>query len=171
MNIMYEDVKIKYKTGMYGGKFLPMHKGHLSCIEKASKICDKLYLILFVGGAYEKINRTFLKDDFCSFQYRYNQVLTTSEMFDNIHPLYIDVSECFAEDGSEDWDAETPLVIQSCGHFDAVFSSEPSYSDYFNRAYPWADHILIDPLRKEVPISATKIRYELNEDERKKWII
>lgn len=42
--------------------------------------------------------------------------------------------------------------------FDYVYSSEPSYSDYFKRAYPFATHIIIDTERTAVPISATMIR-------------
>ena len=41
---------------------------------------------------------------------------------------------------------------------DVVFSSEIQYSDYFKLAYPSAKHILIDPPRINVPISATKLR-------------
>ena len=43
----------KFKAGMYGGKFMPFHKGHLYCVEQASKMCEKLYVILFVGGEQE----------------------------------------------------------------------------------------------------------------------
>ena len=171
MNILYEDVKIKYKTGMYGGKFLPMHKGHLYCVEQASKLCDKLYLLLFWGGVAEEYIRKSDNRKMLQIVNRFLQVTKVSLMFDNVIPRFINISTCRLPSGGEDWDAETPLVIQSCGHFDAVFSSEPSYSDYFNRAYPWADHILIDPLRKEIPISATEIRDKLSEDEQKEWII
>ena len=44
----------KYKIGMYGGKFMPFHKGHNYCIEFAAKECKKLYVILFYGGADEE---------------------------------------------------------------------------------------------------------------------
>ena len=43
----------KYKVGMYGGKFMPFHKGHLHCVEVASSMCDKLYVILFHGSDQE----------------------------------------------------------------------------------------------------------------------
>ena len=43
----------KYKVGMYGGKFMPFHKGHLHCVEIASKQCEKLYVILFHGNDQE----------------------------------------------------------------------------------------------------------------------
>ena len=44
----------RYKTGMYGGKFMPMHAGHMHCLRVASKMCDKVYLILFFGGNQEE---------------------------------------------------------------------------------------------------------------------
>ena len=43
----------KYKIGMYGGKFMPLHKGHNYCIETACEECEKVYVILFYGGADE----------------------------------------------------------------------------------------------------------------------
>ena len=36
--------------GFYGGKFLPMHKGHLYCIDTAARMCDHVAVILFAGG-------------------------------------------------------------------------------------------------------------------------
>lgn len=39
---------------MYGGKFLPFHKGHKYCVDIASKECQKVYVILFWGGADEE---------------------------------------------------------------------------------------------------------------------
>ena len=37
-------MKKKYKVGMYGGKFMPFHKGHMYCVEKAASMCEKLYV-------------------------------------------------------------------------------------------------------------------------------
>ena len=97
-----------------------------------------------------------------------------------IIPAKIDISKCRYPNGKENWDAETPLVISKIATlnenltfngtsirngafnqgqpFDYVYSSEPSYSDYFKRAYPFAKHIIIDTARAAVPISATMIR-------------
>ena len=44
----------KYKTGMYGGKFMPMHKGHEYCARVAAKECETVYVILFFGGEEEE---------------------------------------------------------------------------------------------------------------------
>lgn len=163
-----------YRSGMYGGKFFPFHTGHLMCINHAAAMCDKLYVILFVNGEYERqVNRDnidFDIDEYLTIGRRYNLLAYTAMKFDNVVPLMIDVAKCTNPDGTEDWDAETPKVIDCCGRFDAVFSSEPSYDEYFKRAYPWADHVLIDPPREIVPISATMIR-NMNVNEAKEWII
>ena len=81
------------------------------------------------------------------------------------------MSSCRLPDGSEDWDAETPLVIEKIGKFDAVYSSEESYGEYFSRASPWAKHVLVDPPRIVYPISGTKIRNMKDEEEKNLWKI
>lgn len=162
----------QYKAGMYGGKFLPMHKGHLYCVETASKLCEKVYLILFSGGAWEQLERQLNDKDIYTVQSRWNKVKEVSKRFNNVIPIHIDVAKCILPDGREDWDAETPLVLNACCHFDAVFGSEPVlYAPYFERAYPWADYVIVDADREIVPISATMIRHELSDEESKKWIV
>lgn len=161
-----------YKAGMYGGKFLPMHKGHLYCVETASKLCNKVYLILFSCGAWERLERELNDRDIYSVESRWKKVQEVANRFDNVYPIHIDVSQCILPDGREDWDAETPLVLAATEKFDAVFGSEPVlYAPYFERAYPWADYVIVDADRKKVPISATMIRHELSEEEAKKWIV
>ena len=159
---------------MYGGKFYPFHTGHMMCITHAAEMCDKLYVILFVNGEFERsvnANGTKFKvDKYLSTSYRVGILHKIGETFDNVYPIVINVNDCVKSDGSEDWDAETPLVCYKCGIFDYVFSSEPSYDEYFKRAYPWAKHILIDPPRKIVPISATMIR-NMNLNDAKEWIV
>jgi len=164
----------KYKSGMYGGKFMPFHKGHLLCVDKAAKECEKVYLIIFINGIdEEKILNSVNKKDYkiLSPDNRIKVIHEVSKLYFNVIPIVIDVKECRTKHGEEDWDKETPLVIESCGKFEAVYSSEPSYDEYFNRAYPYAKHVLVDPPRKIVPISATKIRNMKNNNERKKWLI
>lgn len=108
-----------------------------------------------------------------------------------IIPAKIDISKCRYPNGKENWNAETPLVISEISTsneiltfngenirdgafnqsqpFDYVYSSEPSYSDYFKRAYPFAEHIIIDTERNAVPVSATKIR-NMDTDMARKYI-
>lgn len=161
----------RYEVGMYGGKFMPMHKGHLHCLEVASRLCERVYLLLFVGGYMEKWIRELDDRDILSEESRWRVVRDVAGRFDNVTPKCIDVSECVTPDGAEDWYAETPLVLDACGHIDAVFSSEPElYDPYFKSEYPDADHIIVDANREVVPISATDIRH-MTDEEAARWML
>ena len=96
--------------------------------------------------------------------------MRVAAQYPNVWVNIIDVSKCKLPDGSEDWDAETPLVNEVCGHLDAVYGSEPSYAAYFARAYPDAVYRCLDPERKELNISATMVR-KMNKTERKEWMV
>lgn len=164
----------KFNVGFYGGKFMPFHKGHDYCIRTAHELCEKVYVILFFGGDDElKILDSAPDEDkeMLSLDSRMKHLRSVCEAYPNTEIHVIDVTNVKKEDGSEDWDGETPLVLAITGKMDAVFSSEPSYDAYFSRAYPWAKHILVDPPREHYPISATKIRNMKTQEERKKWIL
>ena len=162
----------KYKVGMYGGKFMPLHKGHNYCIEKASKECELVYAILFYGGAEEEKVLEKYHEDYLSVSDRKNHIINILKQYENVLPVIIDISTCRLPNGEEDWNMETPLVREVVGdQLDAVYSSEPSYGDYFKRAYPEAVHRLVDVKRIHYPISGTKIRRMKNLKEREKWII
>ena len=163
----------KYKVGMYGGKFLPFHKGHFYCLQKASEECDLVYCVLVIGGEDERKILSKRNDDFLQPENRKKVIeKICKENFKNVKFTTIDVTNCVCEDGSEDWDAETPLMVEACegNTLNAVYGSEPAYKKYFNRAYPSAEYVLVDVNRVEVPISATKIR-EMDKRERQNWIV
>ena len=162
---------LHYKIGMYGGKFIPFHKGHYFCLNIAAFFCDKVYCILFYGGDQELEilkNDTILDKKYLNVEARKEEILHICSKFSNVEPVFIDVTKCKTIDGKEDWDAETPLVLNACGKLNAVFSSEKSYDEYFRRAYPWAEHVLVDPPRENYPISATMLR-NMTEKEAEKW--
>ena len=160
----------KYKVGMYGGKFMPFHKGHMHCIEVASSQCELLYVILFHGGDQEIEILKTKHEEWLQPENRLKRVQEACKKFKNVKVIPIDVTECKFEDGTEDWDKETQLVLDACGPLNAVYGSEPEYTEYYKRAFPEATYELIDVERKDVPISGTMIR-EMNEEERKIWII
>lgn len=163
--------KKKFKVGMYGGKFMPMHKGHLKCLDMAARECELVYLIMFIGGDQEEqIVHNMPNDEDLSIENRLTQCYRAAALYDNVFVEIIDVSNCKLPDGSEDWDAETPLVLARCGHLDAVYGSEPSYAFYFARAYPDAVYRCLDPERKELNISATMVR-NMSKEERKEWMV
>ena len=184
----------KYKIGMYGGKFLPLHLGHKYCIETAMEECELVHVILFFGGADEEkiLKENFgirylslderkeqllklyyqLKSSSTNYKYSYDGVKYIFQYKEPIKVYILDVSQCRLPNGEEDWDAETPLVRNIVGpELNAVYSSEPSYGEYFSRAYPEAEHRLVDVKRLHYPISATVIRNMTSEKDRKEWMI
>ena len=164
-----------YKIGMYGGKFLPFHKGHNYCVEVAAAECETVYVILFHGSADEEQILRETPRDWLSLAKRTEklyQMCRANEHLATVIPALIDVSGLRLPDGTEDWDAETPLVRNLLGdQLDAVYSSEVSYGAYFSRAYPEAVHRLVDVPRIHYPISGTEIRTAQGEEVRKRWAI
>ena len=148
----------KYKIGMYGGKFMPFHKGHLHCVEIASAQCEILYVLLFHGGDQEIEILKTRHEKWLQPEDRLKHIQKACEKFKNVKVVPIDITKCKFEDGTEDWDKETELVLDVCGKLDAVYGSEPEYAEYFKRAYPKAIYEIIDVDRKLVPISGTMIR-------------
>lgn len=150
-----------FRTGMFAGKFMPYHRGHLYCLETASLMCDTVYQILMANCVEEEQIMKALPPTeqlALSPERRYARMQAAGKRLGNVRTFYMDISDCRTPAGEEDWDAETPLVLRACGHFDAVFGSEPSYTEYFRRAYPWAVYLQVDPPRIHYPISGTCIR-------------
>ena len=162
----------KYLTGMYGGKFMPFHKGHKYCLDIAARECETVYLILFHGGQQEVAILEEHDEEYLTVEARIKRLKNLVKEYDNVKLAIIDVSNLVKEDGTEDWDAETPLVREVVGdRLDAVYSSEKKYDPYFKRAYPEAVHRVVDSGREKFPISGTKVRNIKNLKEREKWII
>ena len=158
-------------VGFYGGKFLPVHKGHLYCIDVAAKQCDKVVVIMFINGEDELAVKKTTNDPILSVNARIAQLEKVCSLYDNVEFHIIDDTNLYKEDGTTDWDLETPIVRSYVPKMDYVYSSEPSYDAYFKRAYPEAKHILVDTERKNVPISGTLIRAMKTLEEKEQWMV
>ena len=80
-------------------------------------MCEKVHLILFVGGEGEEkamLKKTGVDKDFLSVENRVKRIkhwISEHPEGNRIIFHVIDISKCRNEDGSENWTLETPLVI------------------------------------------------------------
>ena len=158
-------------VGFYGGKFIPLHKGHLFCIDTAANQCDKVVVIMFINGDDEIEIKKNHHEKELSVESRIRQLEKVCSLYKNVSFYVIDDNYCRNPDGTNNWDMETPLVREHVPHMDYVYSSEPSYGEYFKRAYPEATHIVVDEKRINYPISATMIRAMKTMEERERWMV
>ena len=158
-------------TGFFGGKFIPLHKGHLYCIDTAAKQCDKVLVVIFVNGDEELEIMKSHNENELKIDNRIQQLKRVCELYDNVTFKVIDDTYCRTADGQNDWWMETAIIRKWLPYINYVYSSEPSYDAFFKEAYPEAKHIIIDEKRVTYPISATMIRAMKTLEEKKKWMV
>lgn len=145
--------------GLYGGKFLPFHRGHLKCILEAQSLVDVLFVVIGFDEEYEK---ELCKD--AAFGYvtpKQRERWITEELrdFKNIRVLsqYERRSDDYMNDPAVT-ESYQELLGKIGGRVDKVFSSETEYTPYFEKQLPGAEHVVLDEGREFFNVSATKIR-------------
>ncbi len=92
--------KKKYKVGMFGGKFMPFHKGHFYCIDVAASQCEKVYVLLFSGGDQE--NKILINNPgvwYLSIEDRQKHIESAIRKYNNVVFYTIDITGCRNPDG------------------------------------------------------------------------
>lgn len=144
------------KIGVFPGKFLPPHRGHLTAILRAHALCDRLYVAVserpiedgqlcaaaglgYISGALRK------------------RWLALELQGLGIDVLLIDESQIQAfPDG---WADYAKLIQHAVGEpIDVIFGGEESYRDGHQRHFPGIEYRVLDPQRSQWPISGTEIR-------------
>lgn len=154
-----------YKTGFYGGKFMPFHRGHLNCILRASSQCEHLYVVLMYNGEeeldiMENQNVKFGKENLTP---HIRELALRKELneFENITVVAYDskpADDRAKAEGKHLWYYECEDMINLMGEFDVCYSSEPEYDEIFKEFYPFAESVLLDVDRCEEKISGTELR-------------
>lgn len=150
--------------GLFFGKFAPLTTGHISAIQKAATLVDELFVVMCWDQKFQNTLTTELQ----KVMTKRNRLMWLKDTFKHmskIRVLCVDESPIQSyPDGSEDF---TNLVRNEIFHstgcreapdMDKVFSSETEYSEYFQKYWHEAEHVLIDPPREFVDISATRVR-------------
>ena len=149
----------KKTVGMYGGKFLPPHMGHLYLITQAACMVDELYVVL----SYSKVRDEKLAKQGnikgLPYQLRLRWLTQLTRDMENVK--VIAVEDAAEDDETYDWKKGSDDIKAAIGKpIDIIFGSVLEYAPIFKEQYPSAHYEIIDPNRETFPISATKIRTE-----------
>jgi len=145
--------------GFMGGKFLPLHVGHIYAIVAASNKVDKLYVILSSSKNRDKelCERDGIK--YIPDEVRFSWIGEAVNNLENVELIHIEDDQW---DENYDWDTGADMIKKAIGKpIDFVFSSETSYDEHFRKNYPNSKHIIIDAGREVVNISGTELRKDL----------
>ena len=142
---------MRYKVGMYGGSFDPLHTGHIHDIIRASAMCEELYVMISWCEGRESTSK----------ELRYRWILNSTKHLPNIKIIMVEDKAVSKEEYNTDYYWEKgaqdikdmigkPIDIVFCGsdyagtnRFESLYCPE-SVVHYFDRS--------------EVPISSTEIR-------------
>ncbi|MCM3442571.1 multifunctional transcriptional regulator/nicotinamide-nucleotide adenylyltransferase/ribosylnicotinamide kinase NadR [Metabacillus halosaccharovorans] len=145
-------------VGFIGGKFLPLHLGYVYAIIHASTMVDELYVVLSHSKKRDTELFSESKMEYIPPQVRLRWLSQITRDMPQVKVISIE-----DDHGNDDynWAEGAELIKGEIGkQIDYVFSSEYEYGEIFQELYPNSKHVLIDPERHSVSISATKIRQE-----------
>ena len=137
---------MRYKIGMYGGAFNPLHLGHVNNIIIASNLCEKLYLVLSVTKDEKEIDH----------RERFMWLKNITQEMDNV-----EVFEIFDNSTSKDkynWKIGADDIKKYIKKpIDVVFSGDDyKEKNIWEKLYPKSDIYYIP--RNNINISSTQIR-------------
>ena len=142
---------MRYKVGMYGGSFDPLHIGHIHDIIRAAAMCEELYVMISWCEGRESTSK----------ELRYRWILNSCKHLPNVKILLVEDEAVSKEVYNTDYYWEKgandikrligkPIDVVFCGsdylgtnRFESLYCPE-SVVHYFDR--------------REVPISSTDIR-------------
>lgn len=142
---------MKYKVGMYGGSFDPLHVGHIHDIIKAASVCEELYVMISWCEGRESTSK----------ELRYRWILNCTRHLPNVKIITVEDKAVSKELYNSDyyWEKGAEDIKRAIGKpIDAVFcGSDYRGTNRFESLYaPQSEVIYYD--RAEVPISSTEIR-------------
>lgn len=147
--------------GFIVGKFAPLTTGHIHFINEATQHCDELLLLLSFDTKWLSEQSDHLRE-VLTLENRLKWLEQSFGHRNDIRVDYVDESEI--RPPPYGWADFTDLVCEKIvkhfdvGYCDQTYTSEPSYDEGFREHFPNTEHVLIDPDRSQMPISATMVR-------------
>ncbi len=141
----------KYKVGMYGGSFDPLHVGHIHNMIRAAAVCDELYVMISWCEGRETTSK----------ELRYRWILNSTRHLPNVKIIMVEDTAISKEAYNRDdyWEKGAQDIKNIIGKpIDVVFcGSDYKGTDRFESLYcPESEVVYFD--REEVPVSSTQIR-------------
>ena len=139
----------KYKVGMYGGCFCPLHLGHLECLIRAAGLCEELYVVI-----------SWKEHEDIPLKVKIRWIHQLTKHIGNVKMIPLKDQTVCKEDYTEAyWEADCKKVKEAIGKtIDVVFcGSDYDENSFWNKCYAESEFVVFP--RNQY--SSTEIRKDL----------
>lgn len=145
------------KIGVYFGKFLPPHRGHLTAILNAATKVQKLYVV--VSDNVERSKRICTESNIPEINVNLRIQWLSQELIDMPHIKVVKLDESNIPEYPNGWPMWSELMKEAVKEeINIFFCGEQEYVEKLEEYFPNAKVDLFDPMRTTYNISATEIR-------------
>ena len=138
---------MKYKCGMYGGSFNPMHQGHVQCIITAANLCERLIIVISSGCNRDEVD----------VRIRYRWIYQITKHLPDVNIMILE-DDCESKEAYDEkqWFIDAQKVKDFAKEpIDVIFCGDDYGEDSFwNKCYPEAELVILP----RNGISSTEIR-------------
>lgn len=142
---------MKYKVGMFGGSFDPLHVGHIHDIIKAKSVCEELYVMISWCEGRESTSK----------ELRYRWILNSTKHLPNVKIILVEDKAVSKEEYNTDfyWEQGANDIKRMIGKtINAVFCGDDYLGTNRFESLYCPESEVVYYKREEVPISSTEIR-------------
>lgn len=146
-----------YNVGVFPGKFLPPHRGHLNAISQAITLVNHLYVV--VSDNVDIANRACEEAGlpYMPLELRAQWMLTELQNINHVEVIILDEAGIPPYPHGYILWAER-LIEAVPKKFDVIFGSEEKYRATYAKSLPAVYYKAYDRKHNKYPISATEIR-------------